>query len=220
MARVLDSQTYFVCKKEKRTSRPLGPAYAPLILIWFWQLLLRKLHQYCIRTKPNRVRKTINMAAASFLSMNHLYCCHIPRQKALLHRDVLPPGLELLNRNCDEIYAERRKQFSITNGRRVWSCFPTFLGCLYTAISNSTPGGCTFKPSLSSSLLISGNFIIRKSWHFFKRGFENITVQADYFDVFSQVLLCPAVVSSPAQTFFIEVLLPAQNEHQRTHSCM
>ena len=70
-----------VQKKEKRTSRPLGPAYAPLILIWFWQLLLRKLHQYCIRTKPNRVRKTINMAAASFLSMNHLYCCHITRQK-------------------------------------------------------------------------------------------------------------------------------------------
>ena len=141
------------------------------------------------------------MAAASFLSTNALDYCFTFRQKALLHRDILPLDLELLNRNCDEIYAERRKQFSIRNGLRVWSCFSTFLGCLYTAISSSTLGGYTFRPSPSSLLLISDNFIIRKSWHFFKGVLKILRfslITLTFFLNYRSV----GVVSSLAQRFF------------------
>ena len=58
---------------------------------------------------------------------------------------------------------------------------------------------------------------MKKMAHF-QEVFEFITACADCFDVFSQMLLCQTVVSSPAQAFFIEALLLAQNGHHQTHS--
>ena len=49
----------------------------------------------------------------------------------------------VLDRGCGGIRAERHKRLSIGDRIRVWSCFPAFLGCLYAAISSSTPGGYT-----------------------------------------------------------------------------
>ena len=144
----------------------------------------------------------INMAAASLLSTNALDYCVILFVKKPFYTGIFSPlGLELLNRNCDEIYAERRKQLSNRNGLRAWSCFLTFPGCLYTAISNLTLGGYTFKTSPSSSLLISDNFIIRKSWYFFKGVLKILRfslITLTFFLNYRSV----GVVSSLAQRFF------------------
>jgi hypothetical protein len=59
---------------------------------------------------------------------------------------------------------------------------------------------------------------MKKMAHF-QEVFEFITALTDCFDVFSQMLLCHTVAPSPAQAFFIETLLPAQNgHHHQTHS--
>ena len=79
--------------------------------------------------------------------------------------------------------------------------FSLSLGCLYTAISSSTLGGYTFRPSPSSLLLISDNFIIRKSWHFFKGVLKILRFSLITLTFFLNYRSVGAV-SSLAQRFF------------------
>lgn len=69
------------------------------------------------KAKPDKIN---DKHGGSLLSINEYFglLCYTFRQKALYTGIFSPLGLELLNRNCDEIYAERRKQLSNRNGLR------------------------------------------------------------------------------------------------------
>ena len=106
-------------KKENRTSRPLGLAYAPLILIWFWQLLLRRLHQ----AKPDKIN---DKHGSSLPSINEYFGLLLYFSSKSPFAQLFSFAAEILDRGCNGICAEIRKRLSIWNRLRVWSCFSAF----------------------------------------------------------------------------------------------
>ena len=162
----------------------------------------------------------INMAAASLLSTNALdYCVILFVKKPFCATLLFRRGDSWRGLQWNMCW-DTQAPLHLEPPPRLILFLRVFRGCFYTAILSQTLCGYAFKTHISSSPNRRDSFIIwnMKKMAHFQEVFEFITAWADCFDVFSQMLLCQTVVSSPAQAFFIEALLPAQNGHHQTHS--
>ena len=159
----------------------------------------------------------INMAAASLLSTNTLDYCYTFRQKALLRNSSLSPRRFLTGVAMEYVlrYASASPSGTASASDLVSPRFPWLL---LHGNFNSDAVWIRFQNAHFFLSKQKWQFYYMKKMAHFQEVFEFITAWADCFDLFSQMLLCHTVVSSPAQAFFIEALLPTQNGHHQTHS--